>query len=211
MKNYPVNRQENGKVICGMDGALYTDLAQVTGAADRAVLAGMQDNSYNRESMVDPVAGRDAATSAAGTARTRMIFLPVFGSITGIMLLVAAFSAYDAFVWSGSRDRAPGRVVDTGEVPGDGNTVYSYPVVAFMDRDGRSHTVKMPGGSSPPEWAMGDTVTVLYDPERPADARIDSWSSTLLLWLLPAVTGIEGTGFLLAVIPVLVIMQPETR
>jgi hypothetical protein len=108
--------------------------------------------------------------------------------------------------------RAPGSVVDTivqqeyGE-----NSVFSYPVVTFTDRDGKNHTVQVSEGSSPPEWAVGDAVTVRYDPAYPGSARIESWTSDLLLWLLPGITGIVGIGFLLAVLLVRRVMPPDTR
>jgi hypothetical protein len=71
--------------------------------------------------------------------------------------------------------------------------------------------VQVSEGSSPPEWAAGDAVTVRYDPAYPEGARIGSWTSDLLLWLLPGITGIVGIGFPLAVLLVLRVMPPETR
>ena len=210
-KNYSINHRKDGTVIYEIDGALFTDLARVPDESDRAMLAAMQDGSFERELEEDSGNSIDAGVPAAEAARMRMIFLLVFGTIAVIMLLVAAISSYDAYTRSGIEERAPGLVVDTVEEPGGENMLYSYPVVEFTDRDGRSHTVKVPEGSSPPQWAAGDAVTVLYDPGHPADARIDSWSSTLLLWLLPGVTGIVGIGFLLAVFLVLRVMPPGTR
>lgn len=212
-KNYSVNRQKNGKVIYEIDGALYDSLGQVPDEADRAVLAAMQDRPAERDPEKDWEAIRGMRSAlAADAARIRMILLFVFGGIAVIMLLVAAVSSHDAFVRSNIEERAPALVVDTVEQAGDEDTVFSYPVVAFTDRDGQSHTVQVPEGSSPPEWSAGDAVTVLYDPANPQSARIDSWSSTLLLWLLPAITGIAGTAFLGAVYLVLHITPPpETR
>ena len=212
-KNYSVNRQTNGTVIYEIDGALYDSLAQVPDNADRAVLAAMQESPKERAPEEDRETFRGMKrVLAADTARTRMIVLFVFGSIAVIMLLVAAVSSYDAFVRSNIEERASGIVVETVEQAGDEDTVFSYPVVAFTDRDGQSHTVQVPEGSSPPEWSAGDAVTVLYDPANPQSARIDSWSSTLLLWLLPGITGIAGIAFLGAVYLVLHITPPaETR
>lgn len=210
-KNYSINHRKDGTVIYEIDGALYTDLARVPDESDRAMLAAMQDGSFERELDEDSGTSVRSGVPAADTARMRMIFPGVFGAIAVLMLLVAAVSSYSAIDRVNREVTAPGLVVDTVEEQGGENTIYSYPVVEFMDRDGRSHTVKVPEGSSPPQWAAADAVTVLYDPEHPADARIDSWSSTLLLWLLPGVTGIVGIGFLLAVFLVLRVMPPETR
>ena len=43
---------------------------------------------------------------------------------------------------------------------------------------------------------------VLYDPEHPLEARIQSMGSSLLMWILPGITGILGLAFLGAVIAV---------
>ena len=57
----------------------------------------------------------------------------------------------------------------------------SRPVVAFNDRDGRTHHFTDPM-SSTPELAYGSQVRVWYDPADPAPARIAGsrlWMSTL--------------------------------
>jgi hypothetical protein len=176
------------------------------------MLAAMQDGSFERESEPDSGDGMDAGVPAADTAPTRMIFPGIFLAIAVLMLLVAAVSAYSVIAQVNREVRAPGSVVDTVLQQDYGeNSVFSYPVVAFTDRDGMNHTVQVSEGSSPPEWAAGDAVTVRYDPAYPEGARIESWTSDLLLWLLPGITGIVGIGFLLAAVFVFRVMPPETR
>lgn len=211
-KNYSINHRKNGTVIYEIDGALYTDLARVPDESDRAMLAAMLDGSFERESEPDSEDEMDAGARPADTARMRMIFLCVFGTIAVLMLLAAAVSSYNVIAQVNREFRAPGSVVDTvvQQEPGD-NSGFSYPVVAFTDRDGENHTVQVPEGSSPPEWAAGDAVTVRYDPAYPEGARIESFTSDLLLWLVPGIAGIVGIGFLLAVLLVIRIIPPETR
>jgi hypothetical protein len=60
----------------------------------------------------------------------------------------------------------------------------------------------MTEGSSAPSHEVGDEVTVLYNPEHPLEARIKSFGSSALMWILPGITGILGLGFLGAVIAV---------
>lgn len=206
-KNYSVNRKKDGSVIFEVNGALYARLEDVPDKADRAVLATMLSDSAEQDSEKDFTAGLHASARAGDTARTRTIFLLVFGSIALIMLIVAMVSSYDAFVRSGIEEQASGIVVETVEETDD-NTVYSYPVVAFTDSGGRNHTVRIPEGSSPPDWSAGDSLTVLYDPANPEDARTDSFTGSLLLWLVPFVTGFVGTGFLIAVYVILKILPP---
>jgi hypothetical protein len=211
-KNYSINHKKDGTVIYEIDGALYADLSQVPDEADRGVLAWMQDGSFKREFAGDFGDGMDSMARAANPAHIRMIFLGIFGLIAVLMLLVAAVSSYSVVAQVNREVTAPGSVVDTVLQQESGETrVFSYPVVAFTDHDGESHTVQVSEGSSPPEWAVGDTVTVRYDPAYPEGARIESWTSDLLLWILPGVTGIVGIGFLLAVLLVLRVMPPETR
>lgn len=210
-KNYSINRRKDGKVIYEVDGALYADLAQVPEESDRAMLAAMQDGSFERGSEKDFGAGMDAGARAADTARTRMIFPGIFLGIAVLMLLVAGVSSYSVISQVNREVRAPGSVVDTVVQQAGENSVFSYPVVAFADRDGKNHTVQVSEGSSPPQWAVGDAVIVRYDPAYPEGARIESFTSDLLLWLLPGITGIVGIGFLLAVLLVTRVMPPEIR
>ena len=65
-------------------------------------------------------------------------------------------------------------------------------------------------GSNPASYEIGDEVTVLYEPEYPLDARIKSFESSALMWVLPAITGILGIAFLIAVLTVLKVMLPES-
>ena len=74
--------------------------------------------------------------------------------------------------------------------------------------DGRRHTAHMTEGSSAPAHEVGDEVTVLYDPDRPLDARIQSFGSSALMWIWPGITGILGLAFLGAVIVVRKLMTP---
>ncbi|OPX65312.1 MULTISPECIES: DUF3592 domain-containing protein [unclassified Methanoregula] len=209
-KNYSVNRKKDGSVLFEVNGALYARIEDVPDESDRAVLSTMLSDPAARDFGGVSGAGTGPSALAGDTARTRTIFLLAFGSIAIIMLLVAAISSYDAFTRSGIEERAPGIVVKTVEEI-DEDTVYSYPVVAFTDSGGRNHTVKIPEGSSPPAWSAGDEVTVLYDPANPEDARTDTFTGALLLWLVPFVTGFVGTGFLLAVFVIFRVIPAETR
>jgi len=60
----------------------------------------------------------------------------------------------------------------------------------------------MSEGSSSPSQEVGDEVIVLYNPEHPLDARVKSFGSSALMWVLPAITGILGLAFLGAVLAV---------
>jgi hypothetical protein len=70
--------------------------------------------------------------------------------------------------------------------------------VAFALADGSRRTVQMAEGSWPPAYAVGDPVTVLYDPAKPLEARVKSTSGTASLWIWTMVTGILAVAFALA-------------
>jgi hypothetical protein len=124
------------------------------------------------------------------------------------MLLIAFISASSAISKMNKEERAPGRVVEIIErreyVNEQDRVVqdYYYPVVEYVSADGRRHTVHMTEGSSAPQHEVGDEVTVLYDLEHPLDARIKSFGSTALMWILPGITGVLGLGFFVAVVAV---------
>jgi hypothetical protein len=71
--------------------------------------------------------------------------------------------------------------------------------------------VQLSEGSWPPEYELGQPVTILYDREHPLDARIKSVSSTILKWILPGITGIVGAVFLGVTLLVKRFMQSEAE
>jgi hypothetical protein len=130
------------------------------------------------------------------------------------MLLIAFASSASAILKMNREESAPGRVVEIihrREYVNEQDRVvqdYYFPVVEFVSADGRRHTAHMTEGSSVPSHEVGDEVTVLYNPERPLDARIRSFGGAALMWILPGITGILGLAFLVAVIAVQKLMTP---
>lgn len=66
------------------------------------------------------------------------------------------------------------------------------PVVRFRTAKGKEITFEELGKEKPAPYAIGDRVQVLYPPQSPRNARIDSYSS---LWGLPTIVGILGVAF----------------
>ncbi len=123
-------------------------------------------------------------------------FLRIFASIFGLVGLVffgvAFFAARSEWVFRAGAISAPGRVVDLAPTSGSkGGTVYK-PVFEFTDRDDRMHRVTGSVASSPPSFRRGEAVTVLYRPENPQEAHIDSFMEA---WLLPLIFGGLGGVF----------------
>jgi hypothetical protein len=155
--------------------------------------------SFSREFEADLRELRKNATQ--GTKLILFIFL----GVASIVLTVAAFSTLHVLRIQAREEEAPGRVVDlvvrTRRDSTTQETVQvAYPVVEFAVPGQHPQTAQMAEGSSPPAYAIGDEVTVVYDAQQPGRARIKSLSSTLLRWLVPAISAVVGTAFVLAAI-----------
>lgn len=188
-----------------VNGVTYQRLAEVPNPRDRAKLAKMEAALAVDEAQP----ARAALTDASGWPIEDLISW-IFGGVAGILLLVAVFSAFSAFQALRAEVSAPGVVVKVvlrqqRVTTENGQEILEetyYPVVRFTAEDGRSREVQLTEGSYPASYEPGDAVTVRYDPERPLAARIDSWSSAALKWILPAITGVLGLSFLGAVLGV---------
>ncbi|MBA3980649.1 MAG: DUF3592 domain-containing protein [Alcanivorax sp.] len=82
----------------------------------------------------------------------------------------------------------------------EGGTTWR-PVVSFRAGDGGTYTFTSRVSSNPPAYERGETVTVLYAPDQPGNARIKGlfqlWGGVLICGLLGVVfTGI-GAGMIL--------------
>lgn len=87
---------------------------------------------------------------------------------------------------------------------------YYYPIVEFSLPNGTRKTVQLSEGSWPAAYEKGEEVTILYDPDKPINARIQSTSSNILKWLVPGITGILGVSFLIAAVVVGWFLWPGT-
>jgi hypothetical protein len=131
------------------------------------------------------------------------------------MLLIAGLSSIANILKISREEQAPGQVVEIvsrREYVNEQDRVveeFYYPVVIYVSSDGRPHRVQMSIGSSRPSHEVGDEVVVLYEPEEPLEARIQSFGSSALMWILPGITGILGIAFLGAVLVVQRVMQAD--
>jgi hypothetical protein len=75
-----------------------------------------------------------------------------------------------------------------GESDGERKIEYA-PIFRFQSDEGVSYTLQSNTKTNPPEFAVGDKITVLYDRGNPRDAKPDS---PMQLWLIPMVFAIIG-------------------
>lgn len=137
------------------------------------------------------------------------LILPLIFLLCGIGLLIGATSHLRrtrAFL--ATAVETTGQVVALEEEPPTepGERCTYRPVVSFEIGSTQRGRFESIAHSNPPEYEVGATVRVLYDPRRPNDARIRSFTS---LWLLGIILGglgliftALGAGLLLGHVPV---------
>jgi len=133
------------------------------------------------------------------TAGLPKIIVLVFLTVAVISLAIAAVSAASAIRTLSREEIAQGYVIDlVARRDQTGNEFY-YPMVEYYLPDGSSKTVQLSEGSWPPAYEIGEAIIVAYDPDKPLKARIKSFESTMVMWVLPTITGVLGVAFLIAV------------
>ena len=218
-KKYSINWENEEPVSFEVDGVVYESVDEIPDEADRAkitvMLVGSLDQQFEKEfKEFDQEFQEDWEAHKKTAVNAEKIILGVFSGVAALMLLIAVITSAGALRRLSSEESAPGRVVEIihrREYVNEEDRVfedYYFPVVEYVSADGRPHTVQMTEGSSTPQHEIGDEVTVLYSPEHPLEARIQSFGSSLLMWIWPGITGILGLAFLGAVLAVRKLMSP---
>jgi hypothetical protein len=127
---------------------------------------------------------------------TKSIFL-VFLAVGVLLLVISALTGANAVLAISREASAEGHVVDLVTRRDENGNEFYYPIVEFVLPDGSLKTVQLSEGSWPPAYEKGQAVTVLYDSQRPIDARIKSTSSTLGIWTWSLITGSLGVIFVI--------------
>jgi hypothetical protein len=92
-----------------------------------------------------------------------------------------------------SAQRSTGVVVAVVGKPGE----TTYPRVRFADAAGRTHEFASDLRTSPPRYAVGEQVVVLYPADAPERAQIEGFEEQ---WFVPMVDAIIGVGMAAAAI-----------
>lgn len=127
-------------------------------------------------------------------ARSRITFSEFFFIVSGLGLL---FLGYQLLTGTQQRIetavKAQGTVVEIVSrrtTSGGERKTYFYPVVEFRTPAGDViRFTESSTGSNPPSYRVGQTVNILYNPQTPQDARIDSWD----LWI-PSIIAMSVGG-----------------
>lgn len=223
-KKYSINWENDEIVSVEVDGVTYADPEDIPDPEDRAQVERLIARTARAESdqelddELDKEFGqafdRDFEEKSRqlerDSARFPKIIVGIFAFIAILMLGIAAVSTAGAIQALAREQSAPGRVVDLVVRRDEDRQAFYFPVVEFDLPDESRQRVQLSEGSSTPEYTQNQAVTVRYDPDNPAGtARIDSFGSAVLLWILPAIAGIIGAAFLAAAIFAGWFLRPE--
>ncbi|RCJ37315.1 hypothetical protein A6770_14365 [Nostoc minutum NIES-26] len=127
------------------------------------------------------------------------IFGSIFAGIGSIFAVTGIIIGLNTRSFVATAIPAQGTIIDL--VPRsstDSNGYHSsyvyYPVVKFTDRSGEPTVFESKAGSDPPAFSKGQQVEVLYNPQKPNSAMINSWHE---FWLLPVIFTSLGLIFVL--------------
>jgi len=212
-KKYSINWENDEPVSFEVDGILYESIEQIPEEADREKFTAMMESSVDQQfeqelKDFDKEFEKQFEEHRKTAIHAEKLILAIFSGVAVLMFLIAFVSSASAILKMTREESAPGRVmeiVQRREYINEQDRIvqdYYFPVVNFVSSDGRRHSVQLTEGSSTPPHEVGDEVTVLYDPDHPLEARIKSFGSSALMWVLPGITGILGLAFLGAVLAV---------
>jgi hypothetical protein len=103
-----------------------------------------------------------------------------------VSLLILAVWSRDTSAFLHRATKVQGTAMANEERANDEGKQFYYPKIAYPASDGHTYTLAPDTGSRPADYHEGQAVSVLYDPAKPEDARIDSFWG---LWLVPVVCG----------------------
>lgn len=186
-KKYTVHWDDDQVASVEIDGVRYENPHDIPDERDRARVKRLLAGAPKPE----------APRAAGGPSAFKYIFL-VFPAVAVLMLVIAVLTGVATARAQAREESAPGVVVDVVARQASNGQEYYYPVVEFALPDAGVRTVQLGEGSWPPAYEGGEHVTVLYNPERPLEARIKSAGGTLTLWTWTIVTGILAVAFGLA-------------
>lgn len=218
-KKYSINWEDDLPVSYEVDGITYDSLDDVPDEKDRRKLEAMMESSFDTDFEAEveaEIAEAKKELERIDKVPVEKIVLSAFTGVAVLMLFIAGVASFNNIRKINREESASGVVVDMTKRleydENDFNRVVGetyYPVVEFTAIDGKRRSVQLSEGTFPPAYEVGDEVTVLYDPEHPLDARIKSFGSSALMWILPGITGTLGIVFLGAVIAVQKLMPSE--
>lgn len=98
--------------------------------------------------------------------------------------LWGAYTAYTSWTLEQNGTVTTGIVVEMEESSdGDGGCCVYSPIIEFS-ADGQTYSFEGGTASDPPQYVVGEEVSILYDPANPGTAQINKWTER---WLMPVI------------------------
>ena len=120
--------------------------------------------------------------SGPAPPKIHILGLSFVAIVTGIFALWTGYRAYDLQHHSA---QTTGTVIEL-----ERSDEKIYPLFEFTDDEGRVHTVR--ANMSDDRFAVGESVDVVFRPDKPLAARINNWRS---LYFFPTLLGILSIAF----------------
>jgi hypothetical protein len=135
----------------------------------------------------DRVAIETIRDANARASRFNKVFSPLLALLGAIVLAGGAYVTVDRVDFISVAEPVQGKITGferKGFLRGDsvGWSLSVYPIFSFVTKAGETVTVSDDIGSRYPQYQVGESVVILYDPQDPARARIDRGPA---LWILP--------------------------
>ncbi len=122
--------------------------------------------------------------------------MPIIFLCIGVLLLLFGYGNYRSTQQFLKIARpAIGKVVNMHDVYDSDSHSYTYaPVVQYTDNTGKERTFTSTTSSNPPDYAVGDSIHILYDPAHPENPSLAGWMD---LYIGVLILGIIGGLFVI--------------
>ena len=98
--------------------------------------------------------------------------------------LWGAYAGYVSWKLDNEGETTIGRVVEMKESDNGDNGCCVYSPVIEFEANGQTYSFEGDTASDPPQYKVGEEVSVIYDPAKPDTAQINKWSER---WLFPLI------------------------
>jgi hypothetical protein len=123
------------------------------------------------------------------------VFGFIFAGIGSIFLIVGIIITLNTRSFVAKSVTTQGTVIDLiRRTSGSSRSSVYYPMIQFTTSSGDRIIFEANSGSSQPAFKKDQQVEVLYNPQQPNSAVINSWAE---LWLLPVICTAMGSLFVL--------------
>ena len=122
---------------------------------------------------------------------------------SAISMVLGLFFFFNNRAFVKNAIRTEGRIVEARIVSTrDGKTSHKS-IFVFTDKNNKEHWIVPSIRISSPAYEAGDTVSVLYNPKKPIEAKIES---LMYLWGASVACGVSGVGSLVVGLVLLLVV-----